>query len=78
MFHSVSDGRTPEIKHTPYGYFRSFSYQPMLAYPPFYPPNYYNPFMPWQNDINSRISSYPYGNVPPAFVTPKNHMDFGE
>lgn len=50
----------------------------MLAYPPFYSPNYYNPFMPWQNDINSRISSYPYGNVPPAFVTPKNHVDFGE
>lgn len=51
-------------KQMPYGYFRSLSYLPMMAYPPYY----YNQFMPWQNDGSARMS-HPYGGMAPPYPT---------
>lgn len=50
---SESQATEAPVKQMPFGYFRSFSYQPFLAYPPPQPmySNYQNPFMQWPNQM---------------------------
>lgn len=55
VYSDIQTNDAGPLKYVPFGYFRSYSYQPVLAYPP-YNPSAYNPYFNWQHDL---YSSYP-------------------